>query len=447
MIARQRRPKTPDHTGKTAYVNARVIDPASGLDAKGGVLVDGEAIAEVGAGLFANGVPSGIEVVDCRGAVLAPGLIDIRVNLREPGEEHKETFETACAAAALGGITSMVCLPDTDPPIDDVALIEFVARRAREVRGARIYPYGAVTRGLKGTEIVEMGLMSLAGAVAFTDATRAVADAVVMRRALNYARTFDALIVQHPEEPSLAADGDMNESEVSMRLGLAGIPACAETIMLDRDLTLVAFTGGRYHAAHISTKGGVASIRRAKDQGLRVTCDTAPHYFTLNETAVGDYRTFAKVSPPLRSEEDRKAIEEAVKDGTIDVIASDHAPHDQDSKRLPFPQAECGIVGLESLLALSLRLHHQNGMKLIDVLARLTARPAEILGLPGGRLAKGAPADLVVFDPSRPWRLDPDSFHSKSKNSPFEGHPVQGRVMMTVVGGRCLYELIAEPVR
>ena len=447
MIARQRRPKTPDHTGKTAYLNARVVDPASGLDAKGGVLVDGEAIADVGAGLFANGVPSGVEVIDCRGAVLAPGLIDIRVNLREPGEEHKETFETACAAAALGGITSMVCLPDTAPPIDDVALIEFVARRAREVRGARIYPYGAVTRGLKGAEIVEMGLMSLAGAVAFTDGTRAVADAVVMRRALNYARTFDALIVQHPEEPALAADGDMNEGEVATRLGLAGIPACAETIMLERDLALVALTGGRYHAAHISTRGGVECIRRAKDQGLQVTCDTAPHYFTLNETAVGDYRTFAKVSPPLRSEDDRTAIEEGLRDGTIDVIASDHAPHDQDSKRLPFPQAECGIVGLESLLALSLRLHHQNGMKLIDVLAQLTARPAEILGLPGGRLAKGAPADLAIFDPSRPWRLDPDSFHSKSKNSPFDGHPVQGRVLMTVVGGRCLYELAAEPAR
>ena len=447
MIARPRRPKTPDHTGRTAYVNARIVDPASGLDAKGGLLIDGEVIADVGAGLFANGVPSGVEVIDCHGACLAPGLIDVRVNLREPGEEHKETFETACAAAAVGGVTSMVCLPDTDPPIDDVALIEFVARRAREVRGARIYPYGSVTRGLKGAEITEMGLMSLAGAVAFTDSTRAVADAVVMRRALTYARTFDALIVQHPEEPSLAAEGDMNEGEVATRLGLAGIPACAESIMIERDLALVALTGGRYHAAHISTAGAVGCIRRAKDAGLAVTCDTAPQYFTLNETAIGDYRTFAKVSPPLRSEEDRKAIEEGVKDGTIDVIASDHSPHDQDSKRLPFPQAECGIVGLESLLALSLRLHHQCGMKLIDVLARLTARPAALLGLPGGRLAKGAPADLVIFDLARPWRLDPDSFRSKSKNSPFEGHPVQGLVLTTVVGGRILHEMASEPAR
>jgi dihydroorotase len=292
-----------------------------------------------------------------------------------------------------------------------------------------------------------MGLMAQAGAVAFTDGARAVSDALVMRRALNYARTFDALIVQHPEEPSLAAEGDMNEGEVATRLGLAGIPACAESMMIERDLTLVENTGGRYHAAHISTAAAVECIRRAKAKGLAVTCDTAPQYFTLNETAVGDYRTFAKLSPPLRREDDRRAIEEAVKDGTIDVIASDHAPHDQDSKRLPFPQAECGIVGLESLLALSLRLHHQCGMKLIDVLKCLTSRPAEILGLPGGTLAKGSPADLVLFDLARPWRLDPDSFRSKSKNSPFENHPVQGRALVTIVGGRLLYELAAEPAR
>lgn len=439
MIARPRRPKTPDHTGRTAYVNARVIDPATGLDAKGGLLVDGEAIADVGAGLFANGVPSGVEVVDCHGACIAPGLIDIRVNLREPGEEHKESFETACAAAAVGGVTSMVCLPNTDPPIDDVALIEFVARRAREVRGARIYPYGAVTRGLKGAEIVEMGLMSLAGAVAFTDATRAVADAVVMRRALNYARTFDALIVQHPEEPALAAEGDMNEGEVSTRLGLAGIPACAEAIMIERDLALVALTGARYHAAHISTRDAVECIRRAKDAGLSVTCDTAPHYFTLNETAVGDYRTFAKVSPPLRSEEDRRAIEAAVLDGTIDAIASDHAPHDQDSKRLPFEQAAFGAVGLETLLPLTLELVHNRRLSLLEAVKRLSTAPAALLGLPAGTLKRGAPADIVLFDPEKPWLIEEKKLRSKSKNSPYDARPVQGQVARTIVGGRTVF--------
>ncbi|HEX9835924.1 MAG TPA: dihydroorotase, partial [Alphaproteobacteria bacterium] len=340
--------------GRTAFVNARLLDPASGLDAPGALLVEDERVADIGPGLFASRVPEGIAAIDCRGHCLAPGLVDIRVNVREPGEEHKETFETASAAAAAGGVTSMVCLPDTDPPIDDAALVEFVARRARDVGVVRIYAYGGITRGLAGREITEMGLMAAAGAVAFTDGSRAVGSALVMRRALNYARTFGLLIVQHPEEPALA-DGDMNEGEVATRLGLAGIPAAAEAILLERDLRLVELTGGRYHAAHLSTAAGVEIVRAAKARGMAITCDTAPAYFTLNDGAVGDYRTFAKLSPPLRSEDDRRAIEEGVIDGTIDVIASDHSPHDQDSKRLPFTQAECGIVGLESLLPLALR--------------------------------------------------------------------------------------------
>ena len=432
--------------GRTAFVNARLLDPASGLDAPGALLVEDERVADIGPGLFASGVPEGIAAIDCRGHCLAPGLVDIRVNVREPGEEHKETFETASAAAAAGGVTSMVCLPDTDPPIDDAALVEFVARRARDVGVVRIYAYGGITRGLAGREITEMGLMAAAGAVAFTDGSRAVGSALVMRRALNYARTFGLLIVQHPEEPALA-DGDMNEGEVATRLGLAGIPAAAEAILLERDLRLVELTGGRYHAAHLSTAAGVEVVRAAKARGMAITCDTAPAYFTLNDGAVGDYRTFAKLSPPLRSEDDRRAIEEGVIDGTIDVIASDHSPHDQDSKRLPFTQAECGIVGLESLLPLALRLHHQAGMPLLNLIGAMTDRPARALGLPGGRLAKGGPADFVLFDAARPWRLDPDSFRSKSKNAPFEGHPVQGRVLRTVVGGATVFELEDRPGR
>jgi dihydroorotase len=432
--------------GRTAFVNARLLDPASGLDAPGALLVENERVADLGPGLFASGVPGGIAAIDCRGHYLAPGLVDIRVNVREPGEEHKETFETASAAAAAGGVTSMVCLPDTDPPIDDAALVEFVARRARDVDVVRIYAYGGITRGLAGREITEMGLMAAAGAVAFTDGSRAVGSALVMRRALNYARTFGLLIVQHPEEPALA-DGDMNEGEVATRLGLAGIPAAAEAILLERDLRLVELTGGRYHAAHLSTAAGVEVVRAAKARGMAITCDTAPAYFTLNDGAVGDYRTFAKLSPPLRSEDDRRAIEEGVIDGTIDVIASDHSPHDQDSKRLPFTQAECGIVGLESLLPLALRLHHQAGMPLLALIGTMTDRPARALGLPGGRLAKGGPADFVLFDAARPWRLDPDAFRSKSKNAPFEGHPVQGRVLRTVVGGATVFELEDRPGR
>jgi dihydroorotase len=424
---------------RTAYLNARLLDPASELDTKGDLLTVGAEIADLGPGLFKDGPPKGAVVVECGGNCLAPGLVDMRVQLREPGDEHKETIQTASAAAAAGGITAMVCLPNTDPPIDDVAVLEFVARRAREVRGAKVFCYGAATRGLKGEQLTEMGLLSESGAVAFTDGTNAIANAQVMRRALLYARTFDALIVQHPEEPTLAKDGDMNAGEVALRLGLSGIPPVAEVMMIERDLRLLETTGGRYHVAHVSTAAAVDAIRQAKARGLNVTCDTAPPYFTLNETAVGDYRTFAKVDPPLRSEVDREAIVEGLADGTIDIIASDHAPHDQDSKRLPFAQAEFGVVGLETLLPLSLALVHKGRMSLNGLLACLTTKPADLLGLPLGRLAKGAPADLVLFDPERPWRIDPDQFRSKSKNSPFDDAPVQGRALRTVVAGRPLF--------
>jgi len=335
----------------------------------------------------------------------------------------------------------MVCLPNTDPPIDDVSVLEFIARRAREVKLVKVYAYGALTRGLEGREITEIGLMAEAGALGFTDGVKATTDATVMRRALSYASAFGKPIIQHPEEPSLAAGGEMNEGEIAMRLGLKGIPAVAETIMVERDLRLVELTGGRYHAAHLSTAGAIQRIREAKADGLPVTCDTAPHYFALNEMAVGDYRTFAKVSPPLRAEVDRRAVVEGIKDGTIDVIASDHAPQDQDSKRLPFTQAEFGVVGLETLLPISLELVHNAHMSLIEVLARLTCRPADLLGLRSGRLAKGGPADLVLFDPDRPWRIEDGELNSKSKNSAFDGRPVQGRVLRTVVDGRTVYTL------
>ena len=423
---------------RTAYVNARLIDPASGLDTPGALLSVNGKIADMGPRLFADGVPHGTTVVDCQGNCLAPGLIDIRVHLREPGEEHKETIASATRAAA-GGITSIVCLPNTHPAIDDVALIEFIARRARETGVVKIYPYAAITRGCKGDELTEMGILAEAGALAFTDGTRAIGDALVMRRALSYASTYGLLIVQHAEEPALARGGAMNEGEVATRLGLPTIPAAAEVMIVERDLRLVELTGARYHVAHVSTGAAVEAIRRAKKQGLPVTCDTAPQYFTLNETAVGDYRTFAKLSPPLRSEDDRRAVLEGLKDGAIDVIASDHTPQDQDSKRLPFSQAENGIIGLETLLPLALALYHRGEIGLLDLLAKLTAHPARILGMDEGRLEIGAPADLVVIDLDRPWRIDPDRLISKSKNSPFDGHPVQGIAAMTVVGRRTVF--------
>lgn len=427
---------------RTAYINARLLDPGSGLDADGAVLIEGNKILDVGAGLFAGGVPDGVRSVDCGGHCLAPGLIDMRVHLPEPGGEHKESFDTASAAAAAGGVTSMICLPDTDPAIDNVAVIEFIARRAREANIVKIYAYGAITRGREGGELTEFGILSEAGALAFTDADRAIADTLVMRRALSYAATFDLLIVQHPEEPRLAHNGQMNEGEMSTRLGLAGIPAAAEVMMIERDLRLVEMTGARYHAAHVTTAAAIEAIRAAKARGLAVTCDTAPHYFTLTDAATAEYRTFAKVSPPLRGEDDRQAVIEGIRDGTIDIIASDHRPQDQDSKRLPFVQAEPGIVGLETLLPLTLALHRDDGIPLIDLVGRITSAPGDLLRMKEGRLAAGLPADMVIFDPDHAWTVDAAKLKSKSKNTPFDTFPLQGMAMCTVVGGRHVHSLI-----
>jgi dihydroorotase len=415
---------------------ARLLDPASGLDASGDLLIEGARIAHIGGAIAAGDA----EVIAAEGLCLAPGLVDMRVQLREPGAEHMESIESGGQAATAGGVTTMVALPNTEPPVDDVSVVEFLARRAREVRLAKIHTYAAATKGLAGRHLTEMGLLSANGAVGFTDGTRAIADALVMRRVLSYACTFDLLVVQHPEEPSLAGAGEVNEGEIATRLGLAAIPPAAEVIMIERDLRLVEITGARYHAAHLSTAAGVEAIRRAKAQGLPVTCDTAPPYFALNENAIGDYRTFAKLSPPLRSEWDRRAVVDGLADGTIDAIASDHAPWDQDSKRLPFSSAAYGIVGLETLLPLSLELYHNRHLSLLDVIARLTINPAQILRLPVGRLANGAPADLMLFDPELPWRICTDDFRSKSKNAPFDGRPVQGRVVRTIVDGRAVFE-------
>jgi len=430
-------------SGKTAYINARLLDPASGLDETGALLTEGRSIADIGPSLFADGVPDDIRVVDCKGQCLAPGLVDMRVQLREPGEEHKGTLASAGQSAAVGGVTSMVCLPNTEPVIDDMSVLEFVARRARKLGLAKVYPYGAITKGLKGEELAEMGMLSEAGAVAFTDGIRAVANAKTMRRALSYAGTFDLLLAQHPEEPSLADGGAMNAGDTSTRLGLPGIPSVAEVVMVARDIRLAEDVGARLHISHVSTADSLEVIRKGRARGAQVTCDTAPPYFALNEMEVGDYRTFAKLSPPLRVESDRQAIIEGLKDGTITAIASDHAPQDEDAKRLPFAQAAFGGVGLETLLAVSLSLHHSEGMPLLDVLALITNKPAELLGLPGGSLAKGGPADLVLFDHDRGWQVDPDTFLSKSKNTPFDGKPVQGKVLRTVVDGRTVFDIEA----
>ena len=421
------------------FRNARILDPESGRDALGDLITVDERIAAIGSHISADGIGPDVEVIDCGGRCLAPGLVDMRVQLREPGAEHIESIESGSRAAAAGGVTTMVALPNTEPVVDDVSVVEFLARRAREVKLAKVHTYGAATKGLAGKELTEIGLLAANGALGFTDGVKAIGNALVMRRVLSYARTFDQLVIQHPEEPSLGGAGEVNEGEIATRLGLAAIPPAAEVMMIERDLRLVALTGARYHVAHVSTAAAIDAIRQAKAKGLPVTCDTAPPYFALNETAIGDYRTFAKLSPPLRGESDREAVIDGIADGTIDAIASDHAPWDQDSKRLPFSSASYGIVGLETLLPLSLELYHARHMRLIDVLRKLTIAPARILGLQVGRLVPGAPADLVIFDADAEGRIRTDEFRSKSKNAPFDGRPVRGRVERTVVDSRTIF--------
>ncbi|MBC8339921.1 MAG: dihydroorotase [Alphaproteobacteria bacterium] len=418
---------------KIAYINARLLDAASGLDAPGGVLTDGEEITDFGPDLAKKkGAPKGAKVIDCEGQCLAPGLVDMRIEIG--------ALADTVHAAVSGGVTSAVCLPNTDPVIDDMSVVEFVARRARKQGMAKVYPYGAVTKGLAGVELAELGLLAESGAVAFSDGVLAVADAQVMRQALSYASTFGLMVVQHPEEPSLASEGVMNAGETATRLGLFGIPTQAEVIIVERDIRLAELTGGRLHMAHVSTAASIEAIRRAKARGVSITCDTAPPYFSLNEAAIGDYRTFAKLSPPLRGEDDRQAVVEGLKDGTIDAIGSDHTPRDEESKRLPFAQAAPGGIGLNTLLAVSLELYHNGHMGLLEVLKLITAAPAALMGLPAGRLEKGAPADLVLFDPNEGWKVGADALVGKAQNSPFDGRPVQGRVLRTVVDGRTVFE-------
>ena len=423
-----------------AYLNARLIDPASGLDAPGALLSKGGTIADVDPQLFNDGVPEDMATVDCGGRVLCPGLVDMRVFIGEPGAEHKETLRSAGEAAAAGGVTCIVMQPNTDPVIDEVPLVEYVKRQARDKAAVRIHPMAAITKGLQGQQMAELGLLAEADAVAFTDADRAVASAQMMRRVLSYASAFDLLVCQYPEEPTLRGSGAMNEGEVAMRLGLSGIPTQAETIMIERDLRLVELTGGRYHAAAVSTADAVDAIRAAKKRSLPVTAAVAPYNFGLNETSVGDYRTFAKTAPPLRSEADRAAIEDAVADGSIDVICSCHEPQDPESKRLPFEQAATGVIGLETLLPVALELYHNRRLELPALLAKMTCNPADLLGLHYGRLQPGAPADLLIFDPDVPWRIDENAFRSKSKNSPFTERPVQGRPWRTIVAGDTVFD-------
>jgi dihydroorotase len=422
--------------------NARIVDPSRDLDILGDVLIADGVIREARRGIGAAGVPEGTEVVDCRGRVVAPGLIDMRAFIGEPGAGHRETLASASQAAAAGGVTTIVCQPDTTPVIDDPAIVDFVLRRARDTAIVHVHPMAALTKGMKGEEMTEIGLLKAAGALAFTDGDRSVTNAQVMRRALTYAGDFDALIVHHTEDPDLIGEGVMNEGEFAARLGLMGVPRAAETIMLERDVRLLELTGGRYHAASLTCGESLDVLRRAKDEGLTITASGSINHLTLNDNDIGPYRTFLKLAPPLRAEDDRAMLVGAVGSGLIDVIMSDHNPQDVETKRLPFAEAAPGAIGIETMLAAGLRLVHRGELSLTTLLKAMSSNPAKLLGLPGGSLRTGAPADVIVIDPDVPWVLDPIELKSKCKNTPFDEAKMQGRVVRTVVAGRTVYEYV-----
>ena len=430
-----------DTNKKVAYINARLFDAESGLDAKGSLLTIGDSIADIGERLFNDGVPEGIEIVDCKGHLLSAGLVDIHVHFREPGQEYKETIATGSKSAAAGGVTTVACMPNTKPVIDDISLVAFIQKRARETAFVNVLTYAAISKGMKGEEITEMGLLAEAGAVGFTDDGLPVMNAGVMRKALAYSRELNLPISQHAEDSNLSGCGCMNEGRISAQLGVTGIPNAAEAVMVERDIILAELTGGQYHVMHISTAEAIDAVRRAKARGLRVTAEAAPHHFVLTEEAVLEYRTFSKMNPPLRAEKDRLAVIEGLRDGTIDAIATDHAPHDQESKRVPLSSAAFGIVGLETMLPLSLALYHKGIMPLRDVMAAMTYKPSDIIHIDAGRMKKGGRADLTLIDLDMEWEIDPKSFMSKSLNSPFDDWKVKGRALRTVVGGESVFLL------
>ena len=416
---------------RKAYVNAQL---ATG---RGGLLVEFGLVVASGAGVTAQTVGAA-QIVDCKGLLLLPGIVDMRVFTGEPGTEYRETLASASEAAAAGGVTTMIVMPNTQPVIDDAAMVDFVLRRARDTAKVRVAAMAAITQGAKGELIAEIGLMKEAGAVAITDGTRAISNASLMRRAMIYARDHGMLVVQHVEDPTLGS-GVMNAGERATRLGLSGNPPMAEVIMLERDLRLVEMTGASYHAAQLSCAESVEVMRRAKHKGLPVSCGVSINHLVLNENDIGAYRTFFKMSPPLRREEDRRALVEGLRDGTIDVIVSSHDPQSDDTKRLPFGEAGFGAVGLDTMLSAALSLHHNESIDLRCLIEALSGTPSRLLSLPQGKLDAGAPADFVLVDPHLSWKVTPATLRSRSKNSPFEHRSLEGRALETVVAGHPVY--------
>lgn len=424
----------------TVFHNARIVDPSRNLDEIGTVITDGTAIIAAGSAALNQGAPEGATVIDCCGKAILPGLVDARVHIGEPGAEHRETIASASQAAAAGGVTSIIMMPDTDPAIDDVALVEFVLRTARDTAVVNVFPAAAITRGLEGKEMTEFGLLREAGAVAFTEGRKTIANSQTMRRALTYARDFGAVIDHVTQDPHLSATGVMNEGLFASWLGLSGIPREAELIPLERDLLLARLTRSNYHAATLSTAMSMQAIARAKADGAKVTAGASIASLSLNENDVGEYRTFFRLTPPLRAEEDRLAMVEALRDGTLDILVSSHDPQDVDTKRLPFADAEPGAIGLETLLSAALRLYHNGDVPLLRIVDALSSAPAKRFGLSAGTLAPGARADLILVDLEEPWVVHERDIRSRSKNTCFEGARLQGKVLQTLVAGRTVHQ-------
>lgn len=421
------------------FRNARLLDPASGRDEPGALLMDGDVIEDIGPSLLAEAFGPDIEQTDCEGLCLAPGLIDLHVATGEPGAEHKETLKSAGRAAAAGGVTTLVVSPDTDPPIDARAIVDFVLRRARDSSPVRIYPAGALTTALAGERIAEIGLMREAGAVLFSNGGRTIGNSATLRRAMLYASGFGAPVMHRPLDPFLGG-GVMNAGRFADRLGLPGVPAAAESIGVYRDLRLAEATGAHFLLDQISAAESLPLIAGGKARGIDASASVSAAHLALNELDIGDYRTFARLSPPLRTEADREALVSALREGVIDIVTSGHDPRPTEEKRLPFEEASAGGVGLETLLPTLLTLVAEGRVPLMRALFAVTAGPAAFLGLSQGRLARGAPADCVIFDPQAPWRLDAEHLRSKSRNSPFDGRLFQGMVVRTLVGGQTVFD-------
>lgn len=419
---------------KILIKNGHVIDPVNNIDAVTDIFIDKGVIAEVGNDLGLEGLD--MEIIDASGKIVAPGLVDMHCHLRDPGQEYKEDIETGTRSAAAGGITSVACMPNTSPVVDSEAIVTYIKSKAKETGYVNVYPIGAISKGLMGKELAEIGEMKFAGAVAVSDDGRPVSDSGLMRRAMEYADMFDMTIISHCEDIPLADDGSMNEGATATAMGLRGISRAAEEVMVSRDIIIAEATGTAIHIAHVSTRGSVELVRQAKKRGVRVTCETCPHYFTLTEKAVEGFNTNAKMNPPLRTDDDVQAIKDGLADGTIDCIVTDHAPHHEDEKNCEFALANNGIVGFETSLGLGIKYLVKTGvLTMKELIEKMAPNPSNILGISKGTLGEGKIADVVIFDPEKEWTVDINKFHSKSKNSPYDGWTLSGKPEYVIVNG------------